>query len=212
MTDLTSGKYAQYFEEWLLDGQPAQPFRSNFSRRATLLAAGLTATAQTGYVVPVVVQQGDVISKITIGVKTATSSTPTHGWAALYTGLVTASALITGSQSADDTSGFHGSAAAQTFTLPTPYVVGAAPGSTGTNGPLVLGVMLYNDGGAGGVLDALGQGSEAVAGGVYITGQVPLLFTQASLAAGATAPATLSGFAAAAAGTAMAATPLVILH
>jgi hypothetical protein len=197
-------------ESWLLDGQPAQPYRSNFSRRATLLAAGLTATADTGYVVPVVCQQGDVISKVTIGVKTATSSTPSHGWAALFTGLTTAATLITAS--ADDTSGFHGSGSAQTFTLATPHVVGTDPGSSGASGPLVLGVMLYNDGGAGGVLDGLGQGSEAVAGGVYITGQVPLLFTQASLGGLAAPPSTLSGFAAAAAGSAMASVPLVILH
>jgi hypothetical protein len=76
----------------------------------------------------------------------------------------------------------------------------------------VLGVLLYNEGTTGGVLDAFGQGSEAVAGGVYVTGQVPLLFTKASMSAGATAPATLSGFAAATAGTNMAAVPLVILH
>lgn len=197
---------------WLLDGKPSQPFRANFSRRATLLAAGITMTADTIYVVPVVLQQGDVISKITVGVKTATSSTPTHGWAALYTGLTTAATLIAGSQSADDTSGFHGSGAAQTFSLATPYTVGANPGSTGTDGPLVVGVALYNNGGAGGVLDGLGQGSEAVAGGVYVTGQVPLLFTLASSSAGATAPANLAGFAAAAAGSALASVPLVILH
>jgi hypothetical protein len=196
--------------EWLLDGKPSQPYRSNFSRRGTLLAAGITMTADTAYVVPVVCQQGDIITSITIGVKTATSSTPTHGWAAIYTGLTTAATLI--SQSADDTSGFHGSTSAQTFTLTTPYLVGTDPGTTGASGPLVLGVALYNNGGAGGVLDALGQGSEAVAGGVYVTGQVPLLFTKASTSAGATAPATLSGFAAATAGTNMAAAPLVILH
>jgi hypothetical protein len=197
-------------ESWLLDGSPAQPYRSNISRRATLLAAGITMTADTVYVVPVVCQQGDVISKITIGVKTATSSTPTHGWAALYTGLTTADTLI--GQSADNTSGFTSSGSAQTFTLSTPHLVGTDPGSSGKSGPLVLGVALYNNGGAGGVLDGVGQGSEAVAGGVYITGQVPLLFTEASSGAGATAPASLSGFAAAAAGSAMAAVPFVILH
>ena len=207
MSDLSSGRYPDTFEDWLLDGKPAQAFRSNFSRRVPLVSAGLTATADTVYVVPVVVQQGDLISKVTIGVKTATSSTPTHGWAALYTGLTTAAALLT--QSADDTSGFHGSASAQTFTLATPYQVGGAEGTTGTNGPLVLGVAIYNNGGAGGVVDAMSVGSEAAAGGVYVTGQLPLLFTEASSGAGATAPATLSGFAAAAAGFV---TPLVILH
>jgi len=209
MADLASARYPQAYEEWMLDGQPGQPYRSNFSRRATLLAAGLAATAGTGFMVPVVCQQGDVISSITIGVKTATSSGTIHGWAALYTGLTTAATLI--AQSADDTSGFHGSGAAQTFTIAS-HLVGTDPGTTGTSGPVVLGVLLYNEGTTGGVLDALGQGSEAVAGGVYITGQVPLLFTKASMSAGATAPATLSGFAAATAGTNMAASPLVILH
>lgn len=197
-------------ESWLLDGKPSQPYRSNFSRRATLLAAGFTAVADEGYVVPVPVQQGDIITSITIGVKTATSSTPSHGWAALYTGCTTADTLI--GQSADDTSGFASSGSAQTFTLATPHLVGTDPGSSGASGPLVLGVMIYNDGGAGGVLDALGQGSEAVAGGVYITGQVPLLFSKATLGGLAIAPSSLSGFAAATAGTNLAAVPLVILH
>jgi len=176
-------------ESWILDGKPSQPYRSNISRRATLLAAGITMTADSVFVVPVVCQQGDIITGITVGVKTATSATPTHGWAALYTGLTTADTLI--AQSADDTSGFHGSGAAQTFTLSVPHLVGSDPGGTGASGPLVLGVALYNNGGAGGVLDALGQGSES---------------------AGATAPATLAGFAAATAGANMAAAPLVILH
>jgi hypothetical protein len=192
--------------EWLLDGKPAQPYRSNFSRRGTLLAAGLATASGTGYVVPVVCQQGDVITSVTVGVKTA-SATPTHGWAALYTGLTTADTLI--AQAADDTSGFHGSASAQTFTLATPHTVGTDPGTTGQSGPLVLGVLIYNEAATGGFVDALSPGSEAVAGGVYVTGQVPLLFTKGSMSAGAVAPATLSGFAAAAAGFTA---PLVTLH
>jgi hypothetical protein len=204
------GRYPDFHEDYLLDGQPASghAYRTNFGRRVPLVAAGLTATADTGYVVPIVVQQGDLISKVTIGVKTATSSTPTAGFAALFTGLTTAATLITGAASANDTSGFHGSGAAQTFTLATPYQVGGAEGTTGTNGPLVLGVMLYNNGGAGGVIDAYSVGSEAVAGGVYLTGQIPLLFTKASLGSLTAPPSTLSGFAAAAAGFVC---PLVIL-
>lgn len=194
-------------EEWLLDGKPAQPYRANFSRRLPLVSGGLTATADKAWVVPVAVQQGDVISKITVGVKTATSSTPTHGWAALYTGLTTADTVIT--QSPDDTSGFHGSASAQTFTLAEPYLVGTDPGTTGASGPLVLGVMLYNNGGTGGVLDGYSVGSEAVAGGVYLTGQVPLLMSLATAGFDDTAPADLTSFAAAAAGFTA---PLVILH
>lgn len=193
-------------ESWLLDGKPAQPYRSNFSRRTPMFATALATATGTGYMVPVPVQQGDVITSITIGVKTA-SATPAHGWAALYTGLTTADTLI--GQSADNTSGFTASASAQTFTLTTPHLVGSDPGGTGASGPLVLGVLLYNEATTGGFIDAQTVGSEAVAGGVYITGQLPLLFTKASMSAGATAPATLSGFAAAAAAFT---TPLVILH
>ena len=72
--------------------------------------------------------------------------------------------------------------------------------------------MLYNKGARpGAALDGVGVVSEAVAGGVYITGQVPLLFTRtASGAYGATAPANLGSYAAASA--AAAGIPLVIAH
>jgi hypothetical protein len=206
MSDLVSGHYPGTYEEWMLDGQPSQPFRQNFSRRYPFVAAGLAATAGTAWVVPVVCHQGDVISNITIGVKTATNSGTIHGWAALYTGVTTAATLI--AQSADDTSGFHGSGAAQTFTI-TSHLIGTDPGSTGTNGPTVLGVMLYNEGTTGGVLDAISVGSEAVAGSVFVTGQLPLLFTRSGQSYGATAPSSLASFAAAAAAFV---TPLVILH
>ena len=193
MSDLTSGKYPDTYEQWMLDGQPAQPLRTSMDRR-DILSTGVTMTLATVYVIPVVVQQGDVINFISIGVKTATA-TPTHGWAALYTGTGTSATLI--AQSADDTSGFHGSAALQKFALQSGYTVGAAPGSTGTNGPLVLGVALYNSGATAGVLD--GMSGSSVAGAVLYSGQAPLVSTVA-LSATATAPATLAGVAAAVSG------------
>ncbi len=198
MADLVSGKYPNRYEPWMLNGKAT--LRESFDRRF-ITSSGLVATSGTAFVVPVVFQQGDLIQKVTIGVKTATN-VPGHGWVALYTGLTTADTLITGSQSADDTSGFHGSAAAQTFTLGTAYQVGAAPGSTGTDGPVTLGVMIYNEGTTGGTVDANGTGSQAVAGSVFITGQVPLLFTRSGQSYGATAPSNLASFAAAAAGSA----------
>lgn len=193
MSDLTSGKYPDTYEQWMLDGKPAQPLRTSMDRR-DILAAGVTMTLATVFVVPVAVQQGDVIGAISIGVKTATA-TPTHGWAALYTGVGTAATLI--AQATDDTSGFHGSAALQKFTLSSPYTVGASPGSTGTDGPLVLGVALYNSGATAGVLD--GMSGSSVAGAVLYSGQVPLVST-VSLSATATAPANLAGVAAAVSG------------
>ena len=172
MSDLTSGRYPDTFEEWMLDGKPSQPYRTTISRR-DILSAGVTPTVNAVCVYPVVVQQGDVISYVSIGVKTATAATASHGWAALYTGLTTADTLIV--QSADDTSGFHGSGALQKFTLTSAYTVGGHTGSTGTEGPLVLGVALYNSSsGAGGALD--GMTGSSVAGGVLVTGQVPMAF------------------------------------
>jgi len=196
MADLTSGKYPGQYEPFLLNGKAI--LRENFDRRYPLASAGVAMTSGTGFVVPVAFQQGDLIQKVTIGVKTA-SATPAHGWAALYTGLVTGSTLIASSQSADDTSGFHGSGAAQTFTFSTPYQVGVNPGSTGTDGPVVLGVMLYNEATTGGVLDGV-LSSQAVAGSVFVTGQVPLVFTRSGQSYGASAPANLGSYAAAAAG------------
>ncbi len=199
MADLTSGKYPQAYEPYLLSGKKA--YRENFDRRY-ISDVSLVATSGTAFVVPVVFQQGDLIKSITIGVKTA-SATPAHGWAALYTGITTADTLITGSQSTDDTSAFHGSTSAQTFTLPTAYQVGAAPGSTGTDGPVVLGVMLYNEATTGGTIDAGGTISAAVAGSVFLTGDLPLLFSRSGQSYGATAPASLASFTATAAGTAI---------
>lgn len=189
MGDFVSGRYPDTFEEWMLDGKPAQPYRTTISRR-DILSTGVTPTVNAVCVYPIVVQQGDIIGAVSIGVKTATAATASHGWAALYTGLTTSATLLV--QSADDTSGFHGSGALQKFTLTSAYTVGANPGSTGTDGPIVLGVALYNSSsGAGGALD--GMTGSSVAGGVLVSGQVPMAFS-AALAATATAPANLSGF------------------
>jgi hypothetical protein len=187
---LIAGRYPPFNEEWMLDGQPNPPYRQSISRR-DILSTGVTMTTATLYVFPVVVQPGDIIGAVNIGVKTA-SATPTHGWAALYTGLGTAATLI--SQSADNTSGFTPTAGSQKLTLATPYLVGTAPGATGSTGPLTIGVALYNSATTGGVLD--GMTGSSVAGGVIVTGQVPFCVSVA-LAATATAPANLSGVAAA---------------
>jgi len=194
MSDLTSGRYPDTYEEWMLDGQPAQPYRTTI-KRSDIISTGVTLTLATVFVYPVVVQQGDVIGAISIGVKTATA-TPTHGWAALYSGVGT-SAVLLGAQAPDDTSGFHGSGALQKFTLATPYTVGSNPGTTGTNGPLVLGVALYNSGATAGVLD--GMTGSNVAGSVIVSTQISMV-NSVALSATATAPANLAGIAAAVGG------------
>ena len=193
MSDLIAGRYPAASEEWMLDGQPYPPYRQSISRR-DILSTGVTPTVATVCVYPMVFQAGDIIGAISIGVKTA-SATPTHGWAALYTGLTTASTLII--QSADNTSGFTPTGGAQKFTFATPYLVGGTPGSTGTTGPVVLGVALYNSATTGGALD--GMTGSSVAGAVVLTGQLPFFFSVA-LSATATAPANLAGAAAAVGG------------
>lgn len=190
MSDLVAGRYALAEEEWMLDGQPLPPYRRSISRRdITVSTISIASTTLTVY--PIVCQPGDLIGAVSLLVKTATA-TPTHSWVALYTGLTTASTLIT--QSADAVGGF--TANALKLALGTTYQVGGGPGGVAQGGPAttasgatVLGLAIYCSGGAT-VFD--GMAGSAVAGAVALTGQVPLAFT-VTVAATATAPATLAG-------------------
>lgn len=201
MSDLTSGRYPDSYEEWMLDGQPSPPYRSTISRRD--IAAGSTGLAITQanlFVYAVPVQVGDVFDFVSILVKTATA-TPTHSWVAVYNGMTTSAALL--AQSADVTTGFPtgasklqlGSLASNVGTVGTPQ--GGGTPAIVANAPAVWGVAVYNSGATGAVLDGMPGGN--VAGAIAVTGQVPLVMS-AALAATATAPATLAGLTAAAAG------------
>ena len=201
MADLIAGRYSIFEEEWALDGSPLPPYRRSM-KRADIDGNG-TLTAATVFVYAVVFQPGDLIGAISVSVNTATA-TPTHGWAALYSGVATTSTLI--QQSADNTSGFVGTGAAQKFTLNALVAVGGAPAGvaqgaptppvpTASGAPVVLGVALSNSGATGGKLDGTAGG--AIAGGIVVGAQVQLVGSFA-LAATATAPATLAGMTAAA--------------
>lgn len=199
MADLASGRYPDSEQEWLLDGQPYPPYRRTISR-GDICSSAISLASATLYVFPVPCQAGDVIGAITALVKTATG-TPTHSWAALYSGVTATSTLL--AQSADVPGGWPGAAAK--VLLQTPVLVGGNPGtpqgsgaaSPGTGGPAVLGLALYASGGAT-VFDGM-IGSTAVAGGVAISGQLSLA-NSVALAATATAPSTLAGLAAASIG------------
>ena len=52
MSDLTSGRYPDTFEEWMLDGKPSQPYRTTISRR-DILSTGVTPTVNAVCVYPV---------------------------------------------------------------------------------------------------------------------------------------------------------------
>jgi hypothetical protein len=189
--DLEGGRYATFEEEWILDGSPSLPYRRSIGRRE--IAGSLTITPATMYVIAVPVQLGDAFTIATLPVKTATG-TPTHSWVALYNGVTAGAQLMC--QSADSTSGFTvGANVLAVTTILAPVYVSGTVGTPQSGGPItpsaaaVWGVVIYNSGGSGAVLDS-SAAAGSIAGEVIKTGQIPLVQT-ASLSATATAPATL---------------------
>lgn len=199
MGDLVSGRYPDSEQEWMLDGMPYPPYRRTISR-GDICTSSISLASATMYVFPVPCQAGDVIGAITALVKTATG-TPTHSWAALYSGVGASAVLL--AQSADVPGGWPGGAAK--VALQSAVLVGGIPGtpqgagaaSPGSGGPVVLGLAIYASGGAT-LFDGM-IGSTAAAGAVAVTGQLPLA-SSVAVAATATAPATLAGIAAASTG------------
>lgn len=199
MSDLASGRYPDSEQEWMLDGMPYPPYRRTISR-GDICTSAISLASATMFVFPVPCQAGDVLGAVSLLVKTATA-TPTHSWAALYSGVGASAALL--AQSADVTGGW--AAGAVKVALQSPVLVGGVPGtpqgagaaSPGSGGPLVLGLAIYASGGAT-VFDGM-IGSTAAAGAVLIAGQLALA-SSVAVAATATAPATLAGIAAASSG------------
>lgn len=199
MSDLASGRYPDSYEEWLLDGSPLPPYRQSISRR-DITVSNISIASTKLNVFPIVCQPGDIIGAVSLLVATATG-TPSHSWVALYTGVGATATLI--AQSADATGGFTANALKLALGTGAPYLVGGSPGTAqgsantgGPSGPVILGLGIYASGGAT-VYD--GMAGSAIAGAVAITGQVPLV-SQLTIAATATAPATLAGIAAVVAG------------
>lgn len=135
MADLVSGRYPQSFAPWAVWGQATNvnqsdiPVRSN-AEILTLSGAIATGTGAASGVlnsVMVPVDQGMIVSKVTILVTNTAASTPTHQFAALYQGTGSAPALI--GQSTDGTTAAIAANAPYTFTLTTPQLI------TNTNSP-----------------------------------------------------------------------------
>jgi hypothetical protein len=112
--------------------QVAQP---NLAARSNLYLTGLNGlvdsatglTSGLGIAVPIPVVAGDTITKVSVLVGAATaSSTPTHQWAALYSG-ITIPALM--GQSTDTTTAAITASTLLSYTLATPQVI------TATNAP-----------------------------------------------------------------------------
>jgi|ERR1700735_1926009 len=202
MSDLAGGRYPDSEEEWLLDGQPAPPYRRTISRRDIVASAAFIPTVTTLNVYAVPVQGGDIFQFVSFLVKTA-GGTLTHSWVALYNGVGTGAALL--AQVADNTTATGWAIGAQKLQLGAVVsnigTVGTQQGpSTGpivAQGPGVWGIAFYQSGTTGDTVD--GMSSSAVAGAVAVTGQVPF-YSTGTLGATATAPAVLPTMAAAVGG------------
>jgi hypothetical protein len=198
MGDLTGGRYPAAEEEWVLDGMPVPPYRRTINRR-DICTTSLALTAGKLFVYAIPVQVGDIFDFISF-VATAGSGI-THSWAALYNGTGTGATLL--AQSADATGGFASGAnklaltqvAANIGTEGIPQ--GPSTPAITPSGPAIWGVALYNSGTTGATIDGMIGGS--LAGEIALTGQAPLA-SQLTLAATATAPSTLAGLTALAAG------------
>jgi len=202
MSDLAGGRYPDSEEEWLLDGQPAPPYRRTISRRDIVASAAFIPTVTTLNVYAVPVQAGDIFDFVSFLVKTA-GGTLTHSWVAVYNGVATGAALL--AQVADNTTATGWAIGAQKLQLASVVsnigTVGIPQGPSTpaivAQGPAVWGIAFYQSGTTGDTVD--GMSSSAVAGAVAVTGQVPF-YSTGTLAATGTAPAVLPTMAAAVGG------------
>lgn len=156
MADLTSGRYPQY-NPWLAMLGLTNATTSDVPARSNLEYLGLStitdgALAASGVIcaVPVAVDQGTVISAISIVVGGTAASTPTHQFAALYQGTGAAPLLM--AQSTDTTTAAVAASGVYTFTLATAQTITntnapngfvyAAVSFTGTTVPTAAGVSV----------------------------------------------------------------------
>jgi hypothetical protein len=144
--DLTSGYYPESYTFRKLLGSQVNATQSDLTARTNAEWLGISgvsdgALAATGVAcaVAVPVENGDVISKITILVGGTAGATLTHQFAALYSGAAVPALL---GQSVDGTSGAIAASAAFSFSLPTPVEVTTGTGGTAPNGFLYASLMV----------------------------------------------------------------------
>lgn len=188
--DLAGGKYPDYEVEWLLDGQPSQPYRRSISRGDINTTAATGAATQVPYLCAVPAQIGDVINFVSFGIGTLSSAPAATSFVVVYSGMPTASNAVT-------VLGVSGvttfTAGANKIALTAPVALAPTIGtpqnavaSTLGSGPLVLGVAIVEAWGtAASTFDAMAGGAAAFKG--LLTGQIPLVTKLPTL--GGTPPA-----------------------
>jgi hypothetical protein len=160
-------------------------------------AAAALVTGDLTYV-PVPVNVGDEFSTVTVQVGATAASTPTHSWAALYSGALTTATLL-GKQSADGTTTAMPASTKVAFTLASAYIIqpGDAP-----YGYILVGLSV-----TGTTMPSLMSGTVPTAVQKAWFTNVPLLGATYSSALGATAPSTIT----LASASALASPPVVFL-
>ena len=190
MSDLVSGKYAQFNPSWLNNGSPSTFLKDNFNRLfSSSNAAALTTQVMLS--TPVHLDAGDIVTNITFMSGGTAAGTPTNWWFALYSNAATPALLA---QSADQTTTAWAANTAKTLALATaqtitsPGLYWAAVMVKATTVPTLAGITLQNAASSTGA----------------VSGQVVLAQTSGSSLT-TTAPATITS------GTAVATVPYVVL-
>jgi hypothetical protein len=177
MGDLVSGRYPDYFNEYLLDGQPNPPYRTSISRGDVTGQALTGAATQTPYVVAVCAEPGDVFNYVSFGIGTLAGTAGSTSFVVVYSAVPTSSAAATVLAVSATTTFTLG---ANKILLSTPVVVsgtdytpqGSAPASV-SNGPQVLGVAIVETWTtSGSQFDGMSGGKAAFKG--LIGSQIPL--------------------------------------
>lgn len=158
--------------------------------------AALTSGDLTYVAVPVEV--GDEFTKVTVQVGATAASTPTHSWAALYSGALTTAAIL-GSQSADGLTTAIAASSQLVFTLGAKYIIGV---NDAPYGYILVGLSITAS-----TVPSLMSGTVPTAIQKAWFTNVPLLGATYSSSLGATAPATIT----LASASALASPPVVFL-
>lgn len=190
--DLTAGRYPLRNSLQAVLGLPSVGVQNNLPVRSNLEYMGLnditdqSASLVTGKLiyVPVPVDEGTPISKISVLTGATSAETPTHSFAALYSGALTTAKLL-GEQSVDGKTAAIAASGRFDFTLGSKYIVqpGDAP-----YGYILAGVSVT----ATGHVPSLLAGAVAVAAQYAWFTDTPLFGAKIGTALAGAAPATLT--------------------
>ena len=128
MADLVRGRFHVTDPVWSYLGQPVNATQNDIAYRTNAHVLGLSGLADTGSLVasgvqvsvPIPVEAGDVITKVTFLIGATAASTPTHSFVALYSGVATPALLA---QSADATTGAIAASGAYVQSLQTAQTI-----------------------------------------------------------------------------------------